>query len=68
MVLTEKIRSATMSSIAAKGLETYLEGFNMFGVVKRDGTTADFNLTKISDAIMKAFNATDVQYNNDIVD
>ena len=57
-----------MSSIAAKGLKTYLEGFNMFGVVKRDGTTADFNLTKISDAIMKAFNATDVQYNNDIVD
>ena len=40
----------------------------MFGVVKRDGTTTDFNLTKISDAIMKAFNATDVQYNNDIVD
>ena len=40
----------------------------MFGVVKRDGTVTDFNLTKISDAIMKAFNATDVQYNNDIVD
>ena len=34
----------------------------MFGVVKRDGTVTDFNLTKISDAIMKAFNATDVQY------
>ena len=29
---------------------------------------ADFTLTKISDAIMKAFNATDVQYNNDVVD
>ncbi len=40
----------------------------MFGVVKRDGTTTDFNLTKISDAIIKAFNATDVQFNNDIVD
>ena len=40
----------------------------MFGVVKRDGTTTDFNLSKISDAIMKAFNATEVQYNNDIVD
>ncbi len=40
----------------------------MFGVVKRDGTVTDFNLTKISDAIMKAFNATDVQYNNDIID
>ena len=43
-------------------------GVTMFGVVKRDGTVTDFNLTKISDAIMKAFNATDVQYNNDIID
>lgn len=40
----------------------------MFQVVKRDGETADFTLTKISDAIMKAFNATDMQYNNDIID
>ena len=40
----------------------------MFQVIKRDGESADFILTKISDAIMKAFNATEVQYNNDIVD
>lgn len=40
----------------------------MFGVIKRDGAVSDFNLTKINDAIMKAFNATEVQYNNDIVD
>ena len=40
----------------------------MFQVIKRDGGVADFTLTKISDAIMKAFNATDVQYNNDVVD
>lgn len=40
----------------------------MFQVVKRNGETAEFILTKINDAIMKAFNATDVQYNNDIVD
>ena len=40
----------------------------MFGVIKRDGAMSDFNLTKINDAIMKAFNATEVQYNNDIVD
>lgn len=40
----------------------------MFQVIKRNGETADFTLTKINDAIMKAFNATDVQYNNDIVD
>ena len=40
----------------------------MFSVIKRDNRNTDFNLTKINDAIMKAFNATDVQYNNDIVD
>ena len=40
----------------------------MFQVIKRGGEVTDFTLTKISDAIMKAFNATDVSYNNDIVD
>ncbi len=40
----------------------------MFQVIKRNGEEAEFTLSKISDAIMKAFHATDVQYNNDIVD
>ena len=40
----------------------------MFRVVKRDGDVHDFTLNKINDAIIKAFNATDVQFNNDIVD
>ena len=40
----------------------------MFRVVKRDGDVHDFTLNKISEAIIKAFNATDVQYTNDIVD
>ena len=40
----------------------------MFQVIKRDGEVADFTLTKINDAIMKAFNATNMQYNNDIID
>ena len=40
----------------------------MFQVIKREGEVADFTLTKISDAIIKAFNATNVQYNNDVVD
>ncbi|HKM33314.1 MAG TPA: ribonucleoside triphosphate reductase [Lachnospiraceae bacterium] len=40
----------------------------MFQVIKRDGERVDFTLTKISDAIMKAFTATDKQYSNDIVD
>ena len=40
----------------------------MLQVIKRDGEEADFTLAKISDAIMKAFHATDVQYTNDVVD
>ncbi|MCL2718880.1 MAG: ribonucleoside triphosphate reductase [Lachnospiraceae bacterium] len=40
----------------------------MFQVVKRDGEVTDFTLTKINDAIMKAFIATDKKYNNDIID
>ncbi len=40
----------------------------MFQVVKRDGEVADFNLGKINEAIAKAFNATQKQYNQDIID
>lgn len=40
----------------------------MFQVIKRDGSKSDFTLTKINDAIMKAFTATKMSYNNDIID
>ena len=40
----------------------------MFQVIKRDGSKADFTLTKINDVIMKAFTATQMSYNNDIID
>lgn len=40
----------------------------MFKVIKRNGEEADFTLAKISDAIMKAFHATDICYSNDVVD
>ena len=40
----------------------------MFRVIKRDGEVMDFAISKIGDAIKKAFHATDVQYNEDIVD
>ena len=40
----------------------------MFQVIKLDGSKADFTLTKINDAIMKAFTATQMSYNNDIID
>ncbi|MDD3347103.1 ribonucleoside triphosphate reductase [Oscillibacter sp.] len=40
----------------------------MYQVVKRDGKIADFNLSKISVAITKAFEATNKDYNPDIID
>lgn len=39
----------------------------MINVVKRDGEIAEFNLKKISNAIGKAFNATEKLYNDDII-
>ncbi len=40
----------------------------MYQVVKRDGKIADFDLSKISTAITKAFEATGKEYNPDIID
>lgn len=40
----------------------------MFYVVKRDGQKADFDITKINDAIVKAFVACEKQFNNDIIE
>ena len=40
----------------------------MYRVVKRNGAVVDFTLNKISDAMMKAFDAVGASYNNDIID
>ena len=40
----------------------------MYQVVKRDGKITDFNISKISIAITKAFEATQKEYNPDIID
>ena len=40
----------------------------MYQVVKRDGKVTDFNISKISVAITKAFEATGMAYNTDIID
>ena len=40
----------------------------MYQVVKRDGDVVDFDLSKISAAIQKAFDATESQYTPDIID
>ena len=40
----------------------------MFRVVKRNGDVHEFTMNKISGAIVKAFEATNVQYTQDIVD
>ena len=39
----------------------------MYQVVKRDGRSADFNITRISNAITKAFDATGMPYAPDII-
>ena len=41
---------------------------SMYQVVKRDGKVVDFNITKIAEAIKKAFEATQTEYNDDIID
>ena len=43
------------------------KAMNNFSVTKRDGEVAEFNLNKISNAIKKAFNATEQLYNDDII-
>ena len=40
----------------------------MYRVTKRDGALVDFNLSKISAAMTKAFDACKRQYNDDIID
>jgi ribonucleoside-triphosphate reductase len=40
----------------------------MYQVIKRDGKITDFSISKISNAIAKAFDAQNKQYNADIVD
>ena len=40
----------------------------MYRVRKRDGKTVDFKIEKIQDAIIKAFEAEDTKYDQDIID
>jgi len=40
----------------------------MYQVIKRDGRVADFNITRISHAITKAFDATNIPYSQDVID
>ena len=40
----------------------------MYQVQKRDGKVVEFSLVKISDAIKKAFEALEKEYNQDIID
>ncbi len=45
-----------------------MEDYIVFKVVKRDGEIAEFDLAKISGAIAKAFEARQMEYNNDMID
>ncbi len=44
------------------------EDYIVFNVVKRDGEIAEFDLSKISGAVAKAFEARQMEYNSDMVD
>lgn len=39
----------------------------MYNVVKRDGRFVDFNINRITNAITKAFDATGIPYNPDVI-
>ena len=40
----------------------------MYQVVKRDGKVVDFDINKIAAAIKKAFEATNTDYNDSVID
>ena len=40
----------------------------MYSVIKRDGTTVEFNIKKIAEAITKAFESQDKRYHSDTID
>ena len=40
----------------------------MYKIIKRDGKVADFDIVKIADAIKKAFDATETEYTDSIID
>ena len=40
----------------------------MYRVIKRDNSVAEFDINKIRDAIIKAFEATEKQYNSSVID
>ena len=40
----------------------------MYKVIKRDGKVAEFSISKIANALAKAFDAQNKQYNSDIID
>ena len=40
----------------------------MYQIIKRDGKIADFDITKIANAMKKAFDATETEYTDNIID
>ena len=40
----------------------------MYAVLKRDGKIVSFDIKKIADAIKLAFEATETEYNQDVID
>lgn len=67
VLLTEYRISDTMKSLAMYRSKGEKGWRNMIYVIKRDGEVAEFNLHKISAAIGKAFEATQKEYTDEIL-
>ena len=66
LVDNHNIRCYNKNTLSKNYIST--EGRYMYKVVKRDGKITDFDISKISAAITKAFEAQNKQYNPDIID
>jgi len=48
--------------------EAFKEDTKMYQIIKRDGKVVDFDISKIANAIKKAFDATETEYTENIID
>lgn len=65
--LTVLIQHDKLYIVKKRKVYTIYGGLSVIKVKKRDGEIADFHLQKIGAAISKAFEATNIQYNDDVL-
>ena len=65
--LTALIQHDKLYIVKKRKVRTIYGGLSVIKVKKRDGEIADFHLQKIGAAISKAFEATNIHYNDDVL-